>query len=83
VIFILLLFFLLSSTFTRFGEISLATSPATPGRGTQTRAPIFLRLGADGVTLNGAAQTLDTLLPALEGRRIPPDDGDVRASSCQ
>jgi biopolymer transport protein ExbD len=32
VIFILLLFFLLSSTFTRFGEISLATSPSSGHR---------------------------------------------------
>jgi biopolymer transport protein ExbD len=76
VIFILLLFFLLSSTFSRFGELSLATATSDTGARNADTAPVFLRLGADGVTVNGAAQTLDTLLPALEGV-ASRDDGDV------
>jgi biopolymer transport protein ExbD len=73
VIFILLLFFLLSSTFTRFGEISLATSPIGAGPGTAQTPPIFLQLSSDMLTLNGSRQGLATILPALQD--IAPDQG--------
>lgn len=54
VIFLLLLFFMLSSTFTRFSEIQLlgasagTQSAATPSE----NAPIFLQLAPDDVRLN-------------------------------
>jgi len=64
VIFILLLFFLLTSTFTRFGELSVSTGGA--GAGIGSASPIFLRLDADGLTLNGTRHALDTIAPALE-----------------
>jgi biopolymer transport protein ExbD len=80
VIFILLLFFLLSSTFTRFGEISLATSPIGAGPGTAQTPPIFLQLSSDMLTLNGSRQGLATILPALQD--IAPTKAAPRASLC-
>jgi biopolymer transport protein ExbD len=75
VIFILLLFFLLSSTFTRYGEISLSTAGTAAG-GTTEAAPLFLRLGSGDLSLNGAAHTLDTIGSALTD--IAPEDGEAR-----
>lgn len=52
VIFLLLLFFMLSSTFTRFAEVPLAQAgTGAPG---ETTPQLFVRVTADGVTLNGA-----------------------------
>lgn len=54
IIFLLLLFFMLTSTFTKFAEIPLITTgenrtePATP------KNPIFLRVAEDGLSVNGA-----------------------------
>ncbi|MBO6603091.1 MAG: biopolymer transporter ExbD [Roseicyclus sp.] len=69
VIFLLLLFFMLSSTFTRFAELPLqnAGGGAEPG----ASPPVFLRLEPDGLSLNGDAVTLDTLPAALSERRPP------------
>ena len=75
VIFILLLFFLLTSTFTRFGELSVSTGGA--GAGIAAGSPIFLRLEADGLTLNGTRHALDTIVPALEA--FAPGNGDEAA----
>ncbi|WP_316016120.1 biopolymer transporter ExbD [Roseobacter sp. HKCCA0434] len=70
VIFLLLLFFMLTSTFSRFGEIELAAG----GDGAQAAEapPLFLRLRAEGLDLNGEALTLEELAAALgeaEGAR--------------
>ena len=47
VIFLLLLFFMLTSTFTRFSEVELtAAGSGTPPQA-PTEAPLFLRLGAE------------------------------------
>jgi biopolymer transport protein ExbD len=73
VIFILLLFFLLTSTFTRFGELSVSTGGA--GAGIATVSPIFLRLEADGLTLNGTHHALDTVASALEAFAPGDDSG--------
>lgn len=67
VIFLLLLFFMLSSTFTRFAEIPLAS--ASEGAGTPEVAPLFIALGAEAINVNGAATSLGGL------------DRDVRAAS--
>ncbi len=66
VIFLLLLFFMLSSTFSRFAEIELssATAGGAPG---ETR-PLFLQLRPERLTLNGEALSLDRLAPALRGQ---------------
>lgn len=61
VIFLLLMFFMLSSTFTRFAEIDLAAA----GSGSvATEPPVFLRLSPDTVDVNGEG----TPLPALPDR---------------
>jgi len=50
VIFLLLLFFMLSSTFAKFGEIELTSAGGTAEK--QTR-PVYLRLAGDELVLNG------------------------------
>lgn len=68
VIFLLLLFFMLSSTFTRFGDLPLTT--ATGGAAAQAEAPAFLRLMPESLTLD--TDTLDlAALPAALLARAP------------
>ncbi|MEL6992710.1 MAG: biopolymer transporter ExbD [Pseudomonadota bacterium] len=69
VIFLLLLFFMLTSTFSKFAEVELSaasaggTSPGTP--------PIFLQLYPDRLTVNGQTQPLDALiLDSQEGQTL-------------
>ena len=66
VVFLLLLFFMLTSTFSIFGEIEL--SKAASGRSDQdlpsNRA--FVQLGEERVTLNGAPVTLNTLAEGVD-----------------
>lgn len=60
VIFLLLLFFMLTSTFSKFSEIELTA--ATSGAGATADAkPYFMQLGADSLRLNGKALTLTNL----------------------
>ncbi len=65
VIFLLLLFFMLSSTFTRFAEVPLTNAA---GGVTTGQPPLFLQLRAEDLSLNGSATTLDDLLPALQAQ---------------
>lgn len=60
VIFLLLLFFMLSSTFTRFAEIPLSTAAA--GTGAATAPPLFLQLDMADLRLNGATIDLSHLI---------------------
>ncbi|MCV3274011.1 biopolymer transporter ExbD [Roseobacter sinensis] len=60
VIFLLLLFFMLSSTFTRFAEVEILAGQQA-GRRTQDVPPMFLQLSPDGLTVNGAPHRLDDL----------------------
>ena len=64
VIFLLLLFFMLSSTFTRFAELPLqnASGGAIALGGPP---PLFLQLGPDALKLNGQPLSLESLMPAL------------------
>ena len=64
VIFLLLLFFMLSSTFSRFAEVEIAAAGAG-GASARDIPPLFLRLAPDSLSLNGKAQTLDSLPIAL------------------
>ncbi|MBY6113240.1 biopolymer transporter ExbD [Mameliella alba] len=67
VIFLLLLFFMLSSTFTRFGEVELA---AGGGSGALSPvSPVFLRLGEDQLSLNGTQHPLAALPEVLQARQ--------------
>ncbi len=64
VIFLLLLFFMLSSTFSKFAEVELFA--AQPGMAGDTpNEIIFLRLNADKVTLNGSVIAFENLHSAV------------------
>lgn len=71
VIFLLLLFFMLSSTFTRFAEIDLASAGA--GGAASAQPPVFLSLGTDRLRLNGSDAALADLPEALR----PLREGDA------
>lgn len=69
VIFLLLLFFMLTSTFSRFAEVELFA--AAGGDGGASPAPIFLQLFPDRLTVNGTPRTLEALaLTPEEGRTV-------------
>ena len=69
IIFLLLLFFMLSSTFTRYGDLPFLT---TTGGGTPLDgpAPAFLRVQADGLRLNVADVALADLPAALAALEV-------------
>ncbi|MFX0547183.1 ExbD/TolR family protein [Roseovarius sp. S1116L3] len=73
VIFLLLLFFMLSSTFSKFSEIEL-TAGGTGPAATSDTPPLFLQLSPDDLRLNGQGLALDALPPALAQREVaqPP-----------
>jgi len=66
VIFLLLLFFMLSSTFTRFAEVDLTADG--PGGAVSGARPAFLQLEPDRLRLNGEELALDALPEALRDR---------------
>ncbi len=66
VIFLLLLFFMLTSTFSRFGEVEL--SGAARGGASADAAPLFLSVDETALRLNGEAVALDGLKAALAER---------------
>lgn len=74
VIFLLLLFFMLTSTFSKFAEVTL--SAASGGSTTTGQAPIFLQLFEDRLTVNGQTQSLDVL-------KLEPEDGQALLVSVQ
>jgi biopolymer transport protein ExbD len=68
VIFLLLLFFMLSSTFSKFGEIPIQSG----SRGAMPFADspiVFARLDNEGLTVNGRAVTGDTINQAVAAQR--------------
>ncbi|WP_299154603.1 biopolymer transporter ExbD [uncultured Tateyamaria sp.] len=80
VVFLLLLFFMLTSTFSTFGEIEL--SQAAGGRSAQGPTPnrAFVQLGEDRLTLNGSEVTLDELAETVEeGQVLVSLDDDATA----
>ena len=66
VIFLLLLFFMLSSTFTRFGEIELTSGGGMAGGPVM---PVYLRLQGDRIVLNGEELTFAGLPAALDRQK--------------
>ncbi len=73
VIFLLLLFFMLSSTFSRFAEVEITAGGSAAASSTPPAKLLFLRLSADGMTLNGAAATPEAIkaqLSAAEGSAL-------------
>ncbi|MWB79079.1 biopolymer transporter ExbD [Pseudooceanicola sp. 216_PA32_1] len=67
VIFLLLLFFMLSSTFTRFAEVEFAS--ARSGSAASSERPVFLSLAARALRVNGSDAAFDTLRETLETHR--------------
>ncbi|WP_417627666.1 ExbD/TolR family protein [Pararhodobacter aggregans] len=63
VIFLLLLFFMLTSTFTKLGELELTAAPQ--GAGSVETPPAFVQLGADTLRLNARDIPLEELRAAL------------------
>ena len=68
VIFLLLLFFMLSSTFTRFAEVDLAAAGASSA-GASSDRPVFVSLAAATLRLNGAEALMTDLSQALQEHR--------------
>lgn len=80
VIFLLLLFFMLSSTFSSFGEIELSQATAGAASSGKSSERVFVQLGAARVVLNGASVTLDELVAKVEtGQILVSLDADTSA----
>lgn len=73
VIFLLLLFFMLSSTFSQFSEVALTTAGA--GQPGASETPIFVQLRQDSLSVNARDVTLDGLAEVLG----PLIEGEARA----
>ncbi|WP_099866380.1 biopolymer transporter ExbD [Pararhizobium haloflavum] len=65
VIFLLLLFFMLSSTFTRFAEVELAGGQG--GTGTSGQPDILIRLDGEAWTVNGETVEPEGAIAQLQG----------------
>ncbi|QYK43404.1 MAG: biopolymer transporter ExbD [Paracoccaceae bacterium] len=70
VIFLLLLFFMLSSTFTRFADLPLTA--AAGGAAAAGETPVFLRLTGDTITLDTAPVDLAGLAGVMAARMPAP-----------
>ena len=66
VIFLLLLFFMLSSTFPRFGEIELTAGGGMAGKPV---TPVYVRLEGNRMAVNGQEMTLEGLPAALDRQK--------------
>ena len=69
VIFLLLLFFMLTSTFSKYGEVELMA--AGKAGGAEDRQRLFVTLGAQQVTLNGQPVDLERIADLV---RSQPQD---------
>jgi biopolymer transport protein ExbD len=74
VIFLLLLFFMLSSTFTRFAEVELAGAQATTG--SSGTPDVLVRLADDGWSVNGLAHA-DIASVAAEVARLEESGAEL------
>ncbi|WP_246097257.1 biopolymer transporter ExbD [Ruegeria faecimaris] len=70
IIFLLLLFFMLTSTFSKYAEIEL--SSATGGASTDevTGQRVFLQLGSERLILNGVPVTLDEVVEQVNTGQV-------------
>ena len=66
VVFLLLLFFMLTSTFSTFGEIELNQTASGGADQNPPSNRAFVQLGQERLTLNGAPVTLDTLAEGVD-----------------
>lgn len=65
VIFLLLLFFMLSSTFTRFAELELG-SAGQGNAATPEITPVLVQLAVDEITVNARRSRLDDIVADLQ-----------------
>ncbi|MEJ8560493.1 biopolymer transporter ExbD [Yoonia sp. GPGPB17] len=65
VIFLLLLFFMLTSTFSRFGEIPITLGGAGEVARTNVTAPVLVRITASGPSINGTQTAASELAEAV------------------
>lgn len=80
VVFLLLLFFMLTSTFSNFGEIEMNRTAGGQAQQDDPTKRVFVQLGAERLVLNGTAVTLENLAGALEtGLVLVSLDEDVTA----
>lgn len=77
VIFLLLLFFMLSSTFSRFAEVEIVAGQTGGTSAPQPGQMLFLRLTGTGISLNGQTTDPETLEQTLTAR---PDTGTLLVS---
>lgn len=68
VIFLLLLFFMLSSTFSKFSDVELQTTGGKSVSATQT-FPVFVRISSDNISLNGQTVEQKDLISQINTRR--------------
>ena len=61
IIFLLLLFFMLSSTFSKFGEIEIVGASASALPDAVAAPPAYIRLKGDEIAVNGVPVELDGL----------------------
>ncbi|MEQ3708755.1 MAG: biopolymer transporter ExbD [Tateyamaria sp.] len=80
VVFLLLLFFMLSSTFSNFGEVELNQASGGEAQQAAPSDRFFVQLGAARLVLNGAPTKLDDLAEQMErGQVLVSLDTDVSA----
>ena len=80
VIFLLLLFFMLSSTFSKFAEIEISSATSGASASAEPVERIFIQIGAERVTLNGETLTLDELPAQIgTGQALVSLDADTSA----
>lgn len=80
VIFLLLLFFMLSSTFSRFAEIELTSQSAGSTGANEPTERTFVQLGPDRLVLNGAPVTLEELTEQIgTGQVLISQDPETKA----
>lgn len=80
VIFLLLLFFMLTSTFSTFGEIELSNAQKGSGAAATDVERFFVQLGAERLTLNGQSTTLQDIGASIQtGQVLVSLDADTSA----
>lgn len=74
IIFLLLLFFMLTSTFSRFAEVELSAAGGGAGQGTPPQTQVlFLRLSESGPSLNGTPVPTGALHDTVATRSAEAD----------
>lgn len=74
IIFLLLLFFMLTSTFSRFAEVELSAAGGGAGQSASAQPQmLFLRLSESGLSLNGAPVAADALHDTVAARSAETD----------